>query len=105
MKVVAYHVTARRAANPRGFRRCGRWFPVGQLVRVDATALTTPQAELLAGSNPRDLLVEVIREAPPKPGGVIVMAEKAAPPEPPAPGGVIIAAEQPDAPPKKGRGR
>lgn len=57
MKVIAYHVTARRAADARGFRRLGRWFPVGEPVRVPRAALSPPQVEFLVGSDPRDLIV------------------------------------------------
>lgn len=57
MKVIAYHVTARRAADPRGFRRCGRWFPVGEPVRVPLDEISVEQAAHLKGSNPRDLIV------------------------------------------------
>lgn len=61
MKVVAYMVTAQR----RNFRRVGRDFELGVPTKVDATALTTVQAEFLAASNPRDLVVEAIYDAPP----------------------------------------
>lgn len=66
MKVIGYMVTAPR----RDFRRVGRTFLLGVPTRVDVGALTTIQAEALAASNPRDLIVEVIREAAPSPASI-----------------------------------
>ncbi len=90
MKVIAYHVTARRARDPRGFRRVGRWFPVGQPVRVDVAALSTEQAAFLKGSDPRDLVVveEIEQVALPAPAPVAVepagIGTSPSDPEPPA---------------------
>lgn len=63
MKVVALIVTAQR----RDFRRVGRDFKLGEATKVDLTALTTVQAEYLLASNPRDLVVEKVFDAPAAP--------------------------------------
>ena len=115
MKVVGYMVTAARAADPRGFRRCGRWFEVGVPTKVDATALTTVQAEFLACSNPRDLVVEKIfapapAAAPPRDTGVIVTAQADASKDPGDSGVIITAQAEVETAPaipstKKGRGK
>jgi hypothetical protein len=114
MKVIAYQVTARRATDPRGFRRCGRWFPVGQPVRVALADLTPDQAAYLKDSNPRDLIVvEELEKVAPAPvvtaivtGPVDEPALKAAVAELAAEGGAIVLDNAPASPPaKKGRGK
>ncbi len=109
MKVIAYQVTAVRG----DFRRCGRTFKRGVRTKVDATALTTVQAELLTSSNPRDLLVETVFAepaacAPPAPAaargpvdtGVIITATGAfeTAGRGPADSGVIITAQAAELP-------
>jgi hypothetical protein len=57
MKVIALMITARRSGDPRGFRRLGRWFPVGTPVRVALSDISPEQAEYLKTSDSRFLTV------------------------------------------------
>lgn len=72
---IAYEVTAKRPGlGGRPFRRVGRDFPLGRLLRVEADSLTPGQREFLLNSDPRDLVVVEIVADPPRVEGVEVAA-------------------------------
>lgn len=97
MKVVAYIVTAQR----RDFRRVGRDFKIGVPTRVVAKELTTAQADHLADSDPRDLIVDKVYEPREECQGEVVAMDGES-----VAAGSIVAVSVAAAPaPKKGRGK
>jgi hypothetical protein len=80
---IAYQVTAKRnGLGGQPFRRCGRDFPRGEVMRVSAEALTEAQREYLLNSDPRDLVVEEVVGDLPEEGVEDVAPSGDAPMEP-----------------------